>query len=78
MGVIVLIGAAYGFLKEFGVTEWIKKVIGGIAIAWLLSLAVGVLLEWLFKADFHTVSSISFWVFLAFMALKVIFGVCRR
>ena len=68
LGIIVLLAMAYNLLKEFGVIEFLKGVIGLVLVAFLLSLAAGALFS-AFGADFDEIRRISFWVFLIIGAL---------
>ena len=73
IGIIVLIAVAYNILKDFGVVDFIKTVIGMVVAAFLLSLAVGAFFS-LFGLNFDSVQKIAFWILVILCGLKSIKG----
>ena len=68
LGIVILLAVAYNILKEFGVVEVIKQLIGLAVIAALFALAASALLS-LFGIEFALCLRPAFWVFFILGAL---------
>ncbi|MBQ7659363.1 MAG: hypothetical protein IJS26_01270 [Alphaproteobacteria bacterium] len=68
IGIVILIAIAYNILKEFGVVEFLKQLIGLLLVAVLFALATSALLS-LFGVDIGLCLRPAFWVFFILGAL---------
>jgi len=68
IGIVILVAIAYNILKEFGVVEFIKQLIGLAVLAVLFALAASALLS-LFGLQFALCLRPAFWVFFILGAL---------
>ncbi|MBO4285032.1 MAG: hypothetical protein J5895_02230 [Alphaproteobacteria bacterium] len=68
IGIIILVAIAYNILKEFGVVEFLKQLIGLVVVAVLFALAASALLS-LFGLEFALCLRPAFWVCFIILAL---------